>query len=71
MPQPNRPCARCSNWEPPTGRRDSAAVAYCPLAGRRVAFDETCREWSPAVPTLNKDAQRQAMGIIRRTREGD
>ncbi len=70
MPQPSRPCSRCRHWEISIDRRDSAAMAGCPLAGRRTAFDETCREWAALVPTLNQDARRQAMGF-RHVREGD
>lgn len=43
---PDRPCARCRHWEIPDDRRESAAMGGCPKAGRRVAFDETCTEWT-------------------------
>ena len=47
-------CSRCAHWEVPEDRRASAAMAGCPIAGRRVAFDETCSEWRsfPVGPQL-------------------
>ena len=78
MAKPDRPCATCRHWEVADDRRESAAMAGCAKAGRRVAFDETCTEWTALPPrprpaTISVDDLFNIGGGLRRRprREGD
>lgn len=74
MPLPSRPCCHCRNWRPAV-EREIAYMGDCALAERRTQYDDTCDDWARQPPeystTLSADGRREAMGLIRRTREGD
>lgn len=67
--QGDHSCCRCQRWEAPQGQREQTYMAWCQVAGRRVAFDETCPAWTYALPPLTQIPMYS--GTMPRRKDGD